>query len=176
MKLMKNMMSNFLDRPHLRVHQHIGLFVSSLPLRQQFANFCHGISVSQQRTMTLVMHSIPYGLRRSPKTNDERVPLQVLEMDFIGAQATPGGNYHLLRLAQFLNDLGFDVSEGCFTGLGENLGNRPARARFNEFIRVHKLETELTGYKTSHGGFSCPHEADQGEVLNLARPSHDVVI
>jgi hypothetical protein len=172
-KLMKHMMGNFLDRAHLCVYQDIGLFVSPFPVSQQFANLCHGISALQQRALTLVMHPIPYRLRRSPKTNDERMRLQAAQMGFVRPQTATRGDYSVLKPAQFFNDLSFDVSECRFTCLGENLGDRPARACFNEFVRIDKLEMELAGHETPNRRLPGAHEAYQREILNVPITGHD---
>ena len=58
--------------------------------------------------------------------------------------------------------------------LGEDGGNGLASLRLDEFVGIDEAEVQLGGHELSDGGLAGSHEADQSQVVNVARGAHQL--
>jgi hypothetical protein len=131
MKLMKHLLSNFMNRPSFCIHQDIGLKVEWFAFSQQPLNFVEGVSFPQQWAMRLIPHSLPNCFRRSPQANHKRMLLEKRKIRGIGPQSSASGDHSASLMAEVNHDLAFVFSKRTFALLGEDLGDPLVGARFD---------------------------------------------
>src|SRR6185436_9008705 len=87
-------------------------------------------------------------------------------------QSAAAGNDRAVRMRKLGNDLFLDLAKRFFSSLSENVRDRPARSRLDQFVRVDKIEMQLGSDQPAYGGFAGAHKTDQRDVFNVPRGRH----
>jgi len=120
----------------------------------------------------LSFDALPNLFWRRPQADHERVSLKTGQICFICRQTAPGGDDRFAAPRQFVDNPAFPFAKGGFTVMLENFLNRCARSRFDHIIGVQECKMQGIRHQPAHGRFSRPHEANQGEIANLAGTVH----
>ena len=99
---------------------------------------------------------------------------QTGQIGVVRCEAAAGGDDGLLPLGEFLHKAAFPFAEGRLAVLRKNVGNGLAGAGFNGVVGVEKGKVERGRQHLADRGFAGAHEADEGDVLNLARVIHGI--
>ena len=67
----------------------------------------------------------------------------------------------MFTAVQLLEDIALQFAESSFTAGGEYLRDRHAGFLDDEFIHIHKTETQLGCQAAPQGGLSAAHESDE---------------
>ena len=169
---MNDLLRDLADGAEFAVYQHISLTVGGFPTGQQGADFRPRVGFVEQGAMSLAVDALEDSFRRRPQTDDEGVLLETNQIGRVHGQAAAGGDYAAGASGQFPDESVFQFPKGGFAVLGENLRDALAGARFDEFIGVEKVETQLLGHEPADGGLARAHETNQGQIDEIAGGSH----
>jgi len=162
---MEHLLDDFLDRAHLRVHEHIGLLIERLAFGEQFTDLRHRVRTLKKRAVGLSMDPLPNNLGGSPEADHQRVLLQTCHIFLVRGQPAARGDDCSLRFGQFGNDLLFNATEDL-------LRDAAPSPRLDQFISINKAEMKMSSQRTPHGRFPRAHESDQGQIVDRARRVH----
>jgi len=173
---MPHLGGDFAQRAHFSVYHHVGLLVVRLALGKHLANCQQRIGLLQKRPMALVLGAFVNCFRIGPQTNNQRVLLETGQVIGIHNGTAAGGNHQLFPVAQFINDIAFQLPEDRLALGREYFRDGNARAFRDQGVRIHKLKAQLAGDLPAHGGFAAAHEADEGKVGNDALTGHALIM
>ena len=167
-----DMLHDFLHRPQFGAHEHIGVAVKGFAFGQQLTDFRERVGCLEQGTVRLMVDPLPNGLRRRPKANDQCVSFQAGQAFFTAHQSATGGDDRSVEVLEILHHGPLVFAEPRLAFLGEDGGNGFASPRLDEFVGIDEAEVQLRGHELSDGGLARPHEADQSQVVDVARGAH----
>ena len=171
-ELVDDLLGDFADGADVRIDEDVSLFIERLTRGQQGADSSRRVRVVEQGPVRLVLDAFPDFFRRRPEADDERVRFQGGQILRIHRQAAAGGDDRARLLGEFLDHRGFHPAEGRFAVRGENVSNRPARARLDEVVGVEVFEMQLLGDEAADRGFAGAHEADERDIGDVAFAVH----
>ena len=126
--------------------------------------------------MALMLGAFVNCFRVGPKTNNQRVLLETGHIIGIHNGTSAGGNHQLFPVAQFINDIAFQLPEDRLALGREYFRDGNARAFRDQGVRIHKLKAQLAGNLPAHGGFAATHEADEGKGGYDALAGHEPIM
>jgi len=172
LELQNDLLRHLAGGTQVGIDEHIGLLVKRRAHRQQVANLLLRIGIVEQGTMRLVPDTFPDFFRRRPQADQQGVRLQLREVGVVRRQPAAGGNNRASPQREFLDDAVSERTEGGLAVVLENFRDAFAGARLDDVVGVEEREVHLRGDQLADGGFAGSHEADERNVLNVARGAH----
>jgi len=98
--------------------------------------------------------------------------LEAFHVRRVNRQPAPGGNDQVALPGQRFQSMFFVLTKSGLPFPGEDVADGPSEPLLDQVIGVHKAELHLLGDEAADGGFACPHESDQREIVDGAHIVH----
>lgn len=134
-------------------------------LGQKCSNPGCGVVAVQERTMSGAVANDPVEdhLDRRREAEHSAGCREYRRISRVEHEPTTGGNDQSSPLSELGCHLGLDLSEGVFTLLGEDHGNRSV-VGLDQLVGVDELEFEQLGQSATDGGLARAHESGEHDV------------
>lgn len=139
--------------------------VRRFSLGQKYSNPACGVVAVQERTMggAVAHHPVEDHLDRRGKAEHATGCSEYGRISRVEHEPTAGGDDQTRSLSKLGCHLGLDLSEGVFTLLGEDHGNRSV-VGLDQLVGVDELEFEQLGQSATDGGLARAHESGEHDV------------